>query len=111
MVNQSLEVEEGGLYLIKIPQADRRNAINNQSAIGEAYVLMFIKQIDYGELSVEFSYLVRINGGQEDINNGVINFNNQPDNGQDPDFNDYDDPAVGTSGGNYGQAALIDKVT
>ena len=28
LVNQNLEVEEGGLYLIKIPQADRRNAIN-----------------------------------------------------------------------------------
>ena len=86
MVNQNLEVEEGGLYLIKIPQADRRNAINNQGVTGDAYVLMFIKQIDYGEQSMEFSYLVRTDDLQADTD-GVINFNFQPDNGTDPEFN------------------------
>ena len=73
----------------------------NQGVTGDAYVLMFIKQIDYGELSMEFSYLVRTDDLQADTD-GVINFNFQPDNGIDPEFNTG---GGGNTGGNFGEKA------
>ncbi|MBT3785112.1 hypothetical protein HOF92_09050, partial [bacterium] len=80
--NESVSAVPGGIYLIKIPQADRQESLNG-SPTGDAYVLMLVKEVDPGDQRMEFSYLLSI--GSDD---GHVGFFDREINGIDPDFFD-----------------------
>ena len=92
---QSMMVEEGGLYLVKIPASSRKSAIDKDVDSG-VYVLFFVKTLDEGDQSMEFSYVMRVDPSTEGLN-----FNNQPENLRDPEYTGHDD----SIGGNYGPSA------
>jgi len=94
MSNRTIAAERGGLYLIKIPQTDRRTAISNTTVIGDVYVLLKLDRVDEFQRNIEFRYLIAV--GAE---NGMVKFFNQPVNGIDPEyFPDYDE---GPGGGGF----------
>lgn len=97
MSNQTIAAERGGLYLIKIPQTDRRTAIINKTVIGDVYVLLKLDRVDEFQRNIEFRYLIAV--GAE---NGMVKFFNQPLNGTDPEF--FDNYDEGPVGGDFGGA-------
>ena len=80
LTNEELDAKERQLYLIKIPEADRQEALGGDPA-GDAYVLMLIKVLNSDEQKVEFSYVL-----STDVTDQGASFFEREVNGTDPDF-------------------------